>query len=174
MEVCRRLGVEFRAERRMFSMAVGSALRAQPRDFDRRDAEAPRRRHLLPVPPLPDLERNDPVEIPDPAEGFVRALAVQAYEVLVGRRNPSSLGPLVSVALSRRLLAMRAIWNDRQIVYRDHRNRPARAAGVRVAHVAPGAAEASVVLHVGGRAHAVAIRLEWVHRHWRACELIVL
>jgi len=104
----------------------------------------------------------------------VRALTVRAFEVLSGQRSTQQLGPLVSVALARRISVMRAVWNDRRLVYRDARVRTARATSVRINRISPSIAEASVVLHVGERACAVALRLEWVHRHWRACELIVL
>jgi len=99
---------------------------------------------------------------------------VRGFEVLSGQRNAQQLGPLVSVALARRLLVMRAIWNDRRLVCKDTRSRVPRAAGVRIDQITPVIAEASVVLHVGDRVRAVALRLEWVHQHWRACELVVL
>ena len=81
---------------------------------------------------------------------------------------------LVSVGLARHLTALRAVRNDRRIVYRDQRRKAPRAAAARIFRVSRVIAEASVVLHVGPRAHATALRLEWAHRHWRATELTVL
>jgi hypothetical protein len=129
---------------------------------------------LIPVPPLPDPLIDEGDDIPDPSPGFVRALAVQGFEVLEGIRTVAQLGPLVSLGVARRLTAMRAARNERRAVYRDERRRVPRAAGVRIDRHSLEAAEAAVVLHVDARVHAVAMRLEWAHRHWRAADLTVL
>lgn len=129
---------------------------------------------LVAVPPLPPPQVDHEQNIPDPSPDFVRALAVQGYEVLEGTRSVTQLGPLVSVGLARQLTVMRAVRNDRRIVYRDERRTTPRAAGVRIYRAGPDVAEASVVLRVGSRACATALRLEWAHRHWRAVELTVL
>lgn len=129
---------------------------------------------LVPVPPLPDPLIDAGDEIPAPSPGFVRALAVQGFEVVEGIRTVAQLGPLVSLGVARRLTTMRAVRNERRAVYRDERRRVPRAAGVRIDRHSPDAAEAAVVLHVDARAHAVAMRLEWAHRHWRATDLTVL
>lgn len=129
---------------------------------------------LVPVPPLPEPLIAEGEEIPEPGTDFVQALAVQGFEVLAGLRTVAQLGPLISVGLARELAALRAIRNDRRIAYRDERRRVPRPAGVRIARPLPGIAEAAVVLLVGARAHAVALRLEWAHRHWRATALTVL
>lgn len=129
---------------------------------------------LIPVPPLPDPLIDEGDEIPDPSPGFVRALAVQGFEAIEGIRTVAQLGPLVSLGVARRLAVMRAVRNERRAVYRDERRRVPRAAGVRIDRHSLEAAEAAVVLHVGARVHAVAMRLEWAHRHWRASDLTVL
>lgn len=129
---------------------------------------------LVPVPPLPASTADSEDDIPDPSPGFVRAVAVQGFEVLTGTRSITQLGPLISVGLARHLVALRAVRNDRRIVYRDERRPVPCAGGVRIDVRLPGQAEAAAVVVVGSRAHAVAMRLEWVHRHWRAAELTVL
>lgn len=148
--------------------------RPAPPDTGDTGRARPPRTVLVAVPPLPEplVDRGD--EIPDPTLDFVRALAVQGYEVLDGSRSVAQLGPLVSVGLTRHLTALRAVRNDRRIVYRDQRRKAPRAAAARIFRVSRVIAEASVVLHVGPRAHATALRLEWAHRHWRATELTVL
>lgn len=129
---------------------------------------------LTAVPPLPDAAAGGADDVPDPSPGFLRALAVQGYEVLAGTRTTAQLGPLISAGLARRLTVMRALRGDRRTVYRDHRRATPRPETVRIDRPAPGVAEAAVVLRVGAQARAVAIRLEWAHRHWRATELVVL
>lgn len=129
---------------------------------------------LTAVPPLPAASPGGTDDAPDPSPGFLRALAVQGFEVLAGNRTTAQLGPLISAGLARRLTMMRALRGDRRIVYRDHRRVTPRPETVRIDRPAPGVAEAAVVLRVGAQARAVAIRLEWAHRHWRATELVVL
>lgn len=147
-------------------MPTTPALRLVPPPDERR---APIR-HLRAVTADPPPER----EIPAPTSGFVCALAVQGYEVLAGTRNVRQLGPLISVPLARNLLAMQAVWRDRRTVCRDNRVRIPHAVSARIDRPIPTQAEAAVVLSTSGRIRAVALRLEWVHRHWRACELVVL
>ena len=45
---------------------------------------------------------------------------------------------------------------------------------MRLCRVLPHVAEVSVVVHTERRAHAVALRLEWVHSRWRASEVHVM
>lgn len=147
-----------------------AARRHMPEFVDFREVEAPRRPHLVAVPPLPDPDDG----IPDPAPGFVRALAVQGFEAVDGARAISQLGPLISVGLARHLALQRAARSDRRAMYRDGRHTVPRAIGLRIDRHSPEVAEAAVVLRVGALACAVAIRLEWAHQHWRASDLIVL
>lgn len=151
-------------------MPSTTALRAVPRD----PGPAPAPRHLRAVPPPPPALSLVEREIPSPEPSLVRALAVQGYEVLAGIRNVNQLGPLITVPLARTLVTMRAVWRDRRIVCRDERVRNPRAVRVRIDQSGPAVAEAAVVLDTGAGVHAVAIRLEWAHRHWRASDLVVL
>lgn len=146
-----------------------------------RSTPKPPPRHLRAVPPLPPghatpipVLPTDPDHIPAPTPNLVCALAVQGFQMLEGERDITQLGPLVSVQLARELVKLRALRRDRERVNRDERRRSPHATGVRITQVGPGVVEASVVLDTGVKAYAVALRLEWVHRHWRACELFVL
>jgi len=134
----------------------------------------PARPVLVAVPPLPEPAGHEGAPPPDPDPEFVKALAVRGYEVIDGSRTVAQLGPLVSVGLARQLAAQRALRSDRRIVYRDRRRRVPHATTARIDRSADAVAEAAVVLHLGPRVRAVALRLEWVHQHWRACELFVL
>lgn len=134
------------------------------------------RPRLFALPPLPAAPaRPHPDDAaPEPTPAFVKALAVQGYEVLAGSRTIAQLGPLVSVGLARELAELRAVRNDRSLAYRDDRQWVPQALGARISRPRSGIAEAAVVLRVGARACAVALRLEWAHRHWRATRLTVL
>lgn len=129
---------------------------------------------LVAVPPLAEPAGDAGTVPPDPEPDFVRALAIRAYEVIDGSRAVSQLGPLISVGLARHLAAQQALYSDRRIVYRDRRRRVPEATTARIDRSADAVAEAAVVLRFGRRARAVALRLEWAHRHWRACELFLL
>lgn len=134
----------------------------------------PQRRHLVAVPP-PPTERAGPANgIPDPSRRFVSMLAAHAFEVVEGTRSIGQLGAAVSVGAGRQLDAQRTALRERRQVYRDRRRCIPSPGSVRLFRVRPDLAEASVVLHTEHRVHAVALRLEWVHRRWRACELYVL
>ncbi|MBO1902284.1 hypothetical protein J4H92_10040 [Leucobacter weissii] len=141
-----------------------------PRDTGR-DARTPT---LIAVPPLPAPSDCNDGSIPDPSPGFIRALAVHAFEVLEGSRTIAQLGSLISVGLARELTRLRAVRLERQRVYRDERREVPRASSVRCDRPREEVVEAAVVLRTGKRAHAVALRLEWVHRHWRASDITVL
>lgn len=150
-------------------MPAAAPRRALPELVDLGDAPSGRR-HLVAVPPLPDPDE----EIPDPNPDFVRALAVQGFEAIEGTRSISQLGPLISVGLARELALQRAARSDRRVVCRDGRRNVPRAIGLRIDRNQDEVAEAAVVLRIGAVACAVAIRLEWAHRHWRASVLTVL
>ncbi|MCB1273661.1 MAG: hypothetical protein KDB25_04600 [Leucobacter sp.] len=129
---------------------------------------------LVAVPPLPEPAPDPGDVIPDPEPGFIRALAVQGFQVVEGTRSLMQLGPLITVAAARSLAVQRASFGDRRAVYRDMRQQRPRATALRVDRPLETVAEAAVVLRTLDRSRAVALRLEWSHRHWRATELIVL
>ena len=150
-----------------------SAARESRNTRTARTTAAPAAPILVAVPPLVEAAEDD-TGIPDPSPGFVRAIAVQCFEVLAGDRTVTQLGPLVSAGLARHLTELRSVWSDRRIVFRDNRRKAPRAGRVRIDIPSPGHAEAATVLAVSGRVHAVAMRLEWAHRHWRATDLTIL
>lgn len=129
---------------------------------------------LIAVPPLPESMPFGDRRIPDPDPAFIRALAVQGYEVVEGTRSLSQLGSLITVGAARSLTMQRTSYGDRRIVYRDARQQRPLATTVRVDRPCDEIAEAAVVLRTRERSHAVALRLEWSHQHWRASELVVL
>lgn len=151
-------------------MSPAARRRADPVPL--RPSEDPGPPRLVAVPPLPGASGDD--GIPEPHPDFVRALAVQGYEVIEGSRTLSQLGSLITVGLARSLSEQRASAGDRRTVYRDTRVGRPFAAGVRIDRPREDVAEAVVVLHLGKRARAVAVRLEWAHRHWRASDLALL
>lgn len=125
------------------------------------------RRHLVAVPPLD-------APPPDPASSYVAALAAQAFEVVEGVRGIAQLGAAISVGVARTLMMQRALLHERRCIYKDHRGTVVRVGGVQLCRVQPRITEAAAVVHTEQRSHAVALRLEWVHSRWRACELQVL
>lgn len=121
---------------------------------------------------LKRVEQKDPA--PDPSPALVRVIAIQGYEVLTGARAMHQIAPLITLGLQRQLTYMRDLWAERRRVYRDHRLRSPKAGGVRIDRPSDRTAEATVVLHVGARAHGVALSFVWAHEQWRATELCVL
>ena len=112
--------------------------------------------------------------IPDPQARFVRLLAAHAFEAVEGIRNISQLGGVLSVGAARQLALQRNALRERNAVYRDPRQCTASPGRMRLCRVLPDVAEVSVVVHTERRAHAVALRLEWVHARWRASEVHVM
>lgn len=112
--------------------------------------------------------------IPDPQARFVRLLAAHAFEAVEGIRSISQLGGVLSVGAARQLAQQRNALRERNAVYRDPRQCTASPGRMRLCRVLPDVAEASVVVHTERRAHAVALRLEWVHSRWRASEVHVM
>lgn len=159
-------------------MPATAARRAIPHDAPARPVRVnpppAARLTLVAAPPLQRSRVAPARDIPDPDPAFVRALAVQAFEAIDGTRTIGQLGPVITVALARALAQQRALRSDQRIVLRDFRRSIPRAISCRVDRVSTIAAEAAVVLRLGGRARAVALRFEWAHRHWRASELVVL
>jgi len=131
---------------------------------------------LVAVPPLRQQSPSAHLGIPEPDRVFVGTLAIHGYQTVTGIRSLSLLGPLVTIGLARNLAAQRALFADRRTVYRDARGVDAtpRVGSVRIDRPREETAEAAVTLHVGTQVRAVAIRLEWAHRHWRATDLTVL
>lgn len=128
------------------------------------------RRRLAPVPPFE--QPGD--DIPSPTEKFVRALATQAFEAVEGTRSIAQLGAAISVGAARQLAAQRDTLRERREVFRDLRRCTPSPGRAHLCRVSSHVAEATVVLHTGRRAHAVALHLEWVHGRWRAGELYVM
>ena len=127
-------------------------------------------RILSAVPPLDDNQQ----QIPDPPERFIRSVATQAFEVVEGLRSISQLGAAVSVGAARQLAEQRRALRERRQAYKDVRRCVASPGRVHLCRVMPHLAEASVVMHADHRSHAVALRLEWAHHRWRACEVYVM
>ena len=138
------------------------------------DFEPQRFPALVAVPPLPQDPTPEHSSIPAPDRTFVGALAIHGFQTVTGMRGLSQLGPLVTIGLERSLAIQRAAFQERRVVYRDTRTKPPRVGSVRVDRPREDIAEVAVMLHVGEQVRAVAIRLEWAHRHWRATELTVL
>ena len=113
-------------------------------------------------------------QIPAPGPRFVRLLAAHAFEAVEGVRSITQLGGALSVGAARQLAMQRNALRERSAVYRDTRQCIASPGRMRLCRVLPHIAEASVVVHTDRRAHAVALRLEWVHSRWRASEIHVM
>jgi len=139
--------------------------------FDEVPSASPRpQRHLNAVP----ARAAEGTHVPEPSDGFLRGLAAQAYEVVEGVRNLAQLGHMITVGASRQLQIQRSAMVERRSIYRDRHSRLVRMGRVRICRVLPEVVEATVVLHSDRRVHAVALRLEWMHARWRACEVTVL
>ena len=122
----------------------------------------------------PAFSYDPATPIPDPQARFVRLLAAHAFEAVEGTRSIAQLGGVLSVGAARQLALQRNALRERNAVYRDPRQCTASPGRMRLCRVLPGVAEASVVVHTERRAHAVALRLEWVHSRWRASEVHVM
>lgn len=152
-------------------MHAGAAMLTRAESLELDTGATPRPTAILGT-AWPFDDRDD--QIPDPPERLVRSLAAQAFEVVEGVRNIAQLGALISVGAARQLASQRTALKERRQVYQDQRTCIPSPGRVHMCRVLPHLAEASVVLHTEHRSHAVALRLEWVHRRWRACELYVM
>ncbi len=113
-------------------------------------------------------------EIPDPQDRFVRRLAARCFEAVEGSRSIQEFGTSISLAAARQLATQRAAQRERRQAISDFRRCIPSPGRLRLCRVLPHIAEATVVLHTEHRSHAVALRLEWSHGHWRACEIYVM
>jgi len=132
--------------------------------------------------PRPRLDRPRPVdeaaavdfgpqwtrraELPDPREAG-RRLVTAALEVLAGRRPLAQLSRVTSPAV------FAALSSGRHPSWCRSSTAPLLIGGVRVCEPVDGVAEVAAVARRGGRAHAVAARLEGVDGRWRCTALQV-
>ncbi len=165
-------------------MPPASPLKARPSHLEPVPETRPR---LVAVPRLdpppepavdpgrPPARGEDAVSpIPDPSQRFLGALALQGFEVLDGTRTVAQLAGAVTLELAAHLSQVRAARHERRQLYRDTRRVVPRLGRIHLCRVTDRASEASVVLHLEQRTHAVAIRLEWSRERWRASSLTVL
>ncbi|MBB3678688.1 Rv3235 family protein [Modestobacter versicolor] len=141
----------------------------------------PGRRTRRPVPPPGPRPRRDlPVaagdaadfgptwsrraELPDP-QAVGRRLVTVTLEAFAGRRPVGQLQPLVSPAL------FTALSERRRPGWCTTGTAPLLISSVRVCEPVDGVAEVSAVARRGGRAHAVAARLEGIDGRWRCTAL---
>lgn len=117
---------------------------------------------------IPDSAQPSRLERPtqlDPA-GFSRRLAVAIIEVATGRRSAAQLrrltGPAVQAGLAR---------DAGRITRLGSASRPATIHSVHVSEPADGVAEVAVIVEVGARFRALAIRLEADGGTWRCVRL---
>lgn len=149
----------------------------RPRHLQLVSAPPRERPHLIAVPPLtapiaPGDELHSSAVTPRPA--FVQSLAVQAYEVVEGLRTVNHLGAAITLSAARQLSMVRAARRDQRTVTPLPPAKPAQPGPVRIDRVHDSAVEAAAVIYLGDRARAVAMRLEWLHGHWRATDIAVL
>jgi len=140
----------------------------------------PGRRTRRPAPapgPRPRLDRpaatEDPdfghtwsrrAELPDPRVAG-RRLVTLALESFAGRRPVGQLQPLVTPPL------FTALSERRRPRWCTEGNAPLLVSSVHVSEPVDGVAEVSAVARRGGRAHAVAARLEGIDGQWRCTAL---
>ena len=109
--------------------------------------------------------RPERAALVDPA-GFSRRLAVAIIEVVTGRRSATQLrrltGPAVQAGLAR---------DAGRITRLGTATKPATIHSVHVAEPADGVAEVAVIVQVGARFRALALRLEADGGNWRCVRL---
>ena len=105
-------------------------------------------------------------ELPDPREAG-RRLVTAALEVLAGLRPLAQLAQVTSPAV------FGALGSGRHPSWCRASTAPLLIGGVRVCEPVDGVAEVAAVARRGGRAHAVAARLEGVDGRWRCTALQV-
>jgi hypothetical protein len=103
-------------------------------------------------------------ELPDP-QAVGRRLITSTLEAFAGRRPVAQLKPLVSPGL------FTALSERRRPRWCSEGTAPMLVSSVRVCEPVDGVAEVSAVVHRGGRAHAVAARLEGIDGRWRCTAL---
>ena len=139
-----------------------------------------RRTRRLPPPPGPRPRRDLPIdgadpagfgptwsrraELPDP-QAVGRRLVTLTLEAFAGRRPVGQLQPLVSPPL------FTALAERRRPSWCTEGTSPLLISSVRVSEPVDGVAEVSAVARRGGRAHAVAARLEGIDGRWRCTAL---
>jgi hypothetical protein len=138
-----------------------------------------RRSRRLPPPPGPRPRLDQPVatettdfgptwsrrsELPDP-QAVGRRLITSTLEAFAGRRPVAQLKPLVSPGL------FTALSERRRPRWCSEGTAPMLVSSVRVCEPVDGVVEVSAVVHRGGRAHAVAARLEGIDGRWRCTAL---
>jgi hypothetical protein len=103
-------------------------------------------------------------ELPDP-QAVGRRLVTLTLEAFAGRRPVGQLQPLVSPPL------FTALSQRRRPRWCTEGSAPLLISSVRVCEPVDGVAEISAVARRGGRAHAVAARLEGIDGRWRCTAL---
>jgi hypothetical protein len=103
-------------------------------------------------------------ELPDP-RGVGRRLVTLTLEAFAGRRPVGQLQPLVSPAL------FTALSERRRPRWCTEGTAPLLISSLHVCEPVDGVAEVSAVARRGGRAHAVAARLEGIDGRWRCTAL---
>lgn len=113
-------------------------------------------------------------DLADPAP-LVRNLAVGVVLALLGEQRPEQLGRWVFPGVFEQVLRQYTRVAQRNNRLRVKPNRaPVSLAATRLCDAGDGIVEASAVVHVGGRARAVALRLEGFDGRWFATSLNVL
>ncbi|MBK0419967.1 hypothetical protein JD276_13095 [Leucobacter sp. CSA1] len=118
--------------------------------------------------------RGPAAGIPDPHPALVTRLAVQALEVVDGTRSIAGLSGWISQEVAEHLIRMRTLHAERRTVYGDGRRTAPTPGRVAMGRPRVTAVEAAVVMHTSARSFAVAIRMEYVRRRWRATCIAVL
>jgi Family of unknown function (DUF6459) len=114
------------------------------------------------------------VDLPDPAP-LVRNLAVGVVLALLGEQRPEQFGRWVLPGVFEQVLRQytRVAQRHNRMKVKPRRV-PVSLGTTRVCAAGDGVVEASAVVHVGGRARAVALRLEGLDGRWFATSLTVL
>jgi hypothetical protein len=103
-------------------------------------------------------------ELPDPRDAG-RALITMTLEAMAGRRPVAQLRPMTSLGV------FAALSGGRRPRWCTDGSAPLVVGRVHVCEPVDGVAEISVVARRGGRAHAVAARLEGIDGRWRCTAL---
>lgn len=161
---------------RMYSHAFYGSAALKPVDEPRITELLPKR-HLHAIPrfkgPLTE-QFSIQGDIPPPNSEMIQKLAIYGYEVLDGSRVIAQLAGWITRNVAEQLASRRAARTERRTLYRDERRFIPTPGPVHLSRVSDRVAEATVVLKTDARCTAVAIRLEFLHRRWRATDLTVL
>lgn len=153
----------------------GSIVTKRTADMSAEHAITKRHLHAVPqvkAPPARDLSFAE--DIPPPDSHMIQKLAIYGYEVLDGSRTVAQLGCWITRDVAEELTARRAARTERRTLYKDNRRFVPLPGSVHLSQVSSRVAEATVILQTEVRATAVAIRLEFLHKRWRATVLTVL